>query len=91
MVLELMSRKQGAAMSEIGKATGWQNHTIRGFISGNVTKKMGLAVESFKNEAGERIYRIIPKTIQTPSTAGEKKRQDPVEVLRAALARRGSD
>jgi hypothetical protein len=61
MVLELMSRKQGAAMSEIGKATGWQNHTIRGFISGNVTKKMGLAVESFKNEAGERIYRIFPK------------------------------
>ena len=46
-------------MSEIGKATGWQNHTIRGFISGNVTKKMGLAVDSSKNEAGVRIYRII--------------------------------
>ena len=59
IVLELLRRKQGAAMSEIGKATGWQNHTIRGFISGNVTKKMGLAVESSKSEAGERIYRIV--------------------------------
>jgi hypothetical protein len=59
MVLELLRRKQGAAMSEIGKATGWQIHTIRGFISGNVTKKMGLTVESSKSEAGGRIYRII--------------------------------
>jgi hypothetical protein len=45
-------------MAEIAKATDWQNHSIRGFISGNVTKKMGLAVESSKNEAGERTYRI---------------------------------
>jgi hypothetical protein len=60
MVLELLHRKQGAAMSEIGKATGWQNHTIRGFISRIVIKKMGLAVNSSKNEAaGVRIYRII--------------------------------
>ena len=47
-------------MSEIGKPTGWQNHTIRGFISGNVTKKMGLAVESSKSDADERIYRLVP-------------------------------
>jgi hypothetical protein len=32
-------------------------HSIRGFISGHVTKKMGLRVESTKNEAGERTYR----------------------------------
>ncbi len=46
-------------MSEIGKATGWQNHTIRGFISGNVTKQMGRVVASSKGEAGVRIYRIV--------------------------------
>ena len=45
-------------MAEIAKATDWQNHSIRGFISGNVGKKMGLAVESSKNEAGERTYKI---------------------------------
>jgi hypothetical protein len=56
-VLLLLARKDGATMAEIADATGWQNHSIRGFISGNVTKKMGLVVESSKNEAGERTYR----------------------------------
>jgi hypothetical protein len=58
IVLELLRRKEGATMAEIAKATDWQKHSIRGFISGHVTKKMGLAVESSKNEAGERTYRI---------------------------------
>ena len=58
IVLDLLRRKDGATMAEIAKATGWQNHSIRGFISGNLTKKMGLVVESAKNEAGERTYRI---------------------------------
>ena len=39
------------------KAT-WQNYGIPERISGYVTKKMGMAVESSKNEAGERTYRI---------------------------------
>jgi len=45
-------------MAEIAKATDWQKHSIRGFISGNLMKKHDLPVESFKNEAGERTYRI---------------------------------
>jgi hypothetical protein len=57
IVLDLLRRKDGATMGEIAKATDWQNHSIRGFISGHVTKKMGLTVESTKNEAGERTYR----------------------------------
>lgn len=60
-VLDLMRRKNGATMSEIAKATGWQNHSIRGFISGMVAKRMGLAVESTKNEQGERTYRLAGK------------------------------
>jgi hypothetical protein len=58
LVLELLRRKEGATIAEIAKATDWQNHSIRGFISGTVTKKMGLNVESAKNEGGERTYRI---------------------------------
>ena len=58
MVLEVLRRKKGATIAEIAKATNWQNHSIRGFISGTVTKKMGLIVESVKNEVGERNYRI---------------------------------
>jgi hypothetical protein len=40
------------------KATDWQNHSIRAFISGQLTKRMGLTAESAKNEAGERTSRI---------------------------------
>jgi hypothetical protein len=58
IVLELMGRKQGATTAEIAKATNWQDHSIRGFISGTVTKKLGVAVESSRSEAGERTYRI---------------------------------
>ena len=58
-VLELMKRKEGATLAEIVKATDWQNHSIRGFVSGHVTKKLGLKVESTKSEAGERTYRIV--------------------------------
>ena len=58
-VLELMKRKEGATLAEIAKATDWQNHSIRGFVSGHVIKKMGLKVESTKSDAGERTYRIV--------------------------------
>ena len=59
IVLELMRRKDGATLSEIAKATDWQNHSIRGFVSGHVIKKLGLKVESTKSDAGERTYRIV--------------------------------
>ena len=57
-VLALMRRKNGATLAEIMKATGWQAHSVRGFISGGLTKKMGLKVESIKAKDGERTYRI---------------------------------
>ena len=58
-VLELMKRREGATLVEIAKATEWQNHSIRGFVSGHEIKKLGLKVESTKNAAGERTYRIV--------------------------------
>jgi hypothetical protein len=57
-VLALMCRKQGATAAEIMKLTSWQAHTVRGFISGAVTKKLGLTVESTRAEGKERTYRI---------------------------------
>ena len=59
IVLDLMKRKEGATLAEIAKATDWQNHSIRGFVSGHVTKRLGLKVESTKSEAGERTYKIV--------------------------------
>ena len=59
MFLELLRRTEGAILAEIAKATDWQNHSIRGFVSGHVIKKLGLKVESTKGEAGERTYQIV--------------------------------
>jgi hypothetical protein len=57
-VIELLRRKEGATAAEIAKVTKWQAHSIRGFISGTISKKMKLAVESLRNEQGERVYRV---------------------------------
>jgi integrase/recombinase XerD len=57
-IMALLKRPDGATLKEIMKATGWQAHSVRGFVSGTLTKKMDLPVASFKNEAGERAYRI---------------------------------
>jgi hypothetical protein len=58
IILDLLRRKQGATLAEIGKATGWQAHSIRGFVSGTLMKQMDLPVESFRNALDERTYRI---------------------------------
>jgi len=58
IVLEMLRRKEGATLGQIAKATDWQSHSIRGFISGT-TKKMGLKVESTKRDDGERVYRLL--------------------------------
>jgi hypothetical protein len=61
MVLELIRRPDGASIREIADATQWMPHSIRGFISGGLGKKMGLSVESFKRADGERAYRTAAK------------------------------
>jgi len=57
-ILELLKRPGGATAKELLKATGWQPHSLRGFLSGTVGKKMGLTVTSTKGEDGERSYSI---------------------------------
>ena len=57
-VLDLMKRKSGVTLAEIMKLTSWQAHTVRGFVSGTVGKKLGLNVESFRTKDNERAYRI---------------------------------
>jgi len=43
------------------KVTGWQPHSVRGFLSGAVGKKLGMTVKSVKGEDGERRYSASPK------------------------------
>jgi hypothetical protein len=57
-VLDLLKRPGGATAKELMKATGWQPHSVRGFLSGTVGKKMGLTVTSTKGENGERSYSV---------------------------------
>jgi hypothetical protein len=57
-VLELIKRPGGATMQELMAATEWQPHSVRGFISGTLGKKMGLTVESTKTDDGKRAYSL---------------------------------
>jgi hypothetical protein len=56
-ILELIGRPKGATLAEIMKATDWQAHSVRGFLS-TAGKKRGIEIESSKNDAGERVYQI---------------------------------
>ena len=56
-IMDMIGRAKGATLAEIMKATGWQNHSVRGFIS-IAGKKHGIKIESSKNEAGDRLYKI---------------------------------
>ena len=57
-ILALLRRQGGATLDELISVTGWQAHSIRGFISGALGKKMGLTVESAKREDGGRVYSL---------------------------------
>ena len=56
-VIALMKRAKGTTLAEIVETTGWQKHTVRGFVS-LLGSKGGLKIESAKNAAGERTYRV---------------------------------
>jgi len=55
-ILEMIARAKGATLAEIMKATDWQTHSVRGFIS-TAAKKHSINIESSKNDAGDRVYK----------------------------------
>jgi hypothetical protein len=57
-VLAMLQRANGTTLYDIMQATGWQAHSVRGFISGTLGKKMRLTVASTKGEDGQRRYAI---------------------------------
>lgn len=57
-VLALLQQSGGTTLKRLMKATGWQPHSVRGFLSGTLGKKMGLRIDSRKTDDGERIYNL---------------------------------
>ncbi len=57
-ILDLLKRPGGVTSQQLIKATGWLPHSVRGFLSGTVSKKMGLTVTSTKGDDGARTYSV---------------------------------
>jgi hypothetical protein len=57
-ILDLLKQPGGITAQELSRFTGWQPHSVRGFLSGTVGKKMGLTVTSTKGDDGERNYSV---------------------------------
>jgi hypothetical protein len=58
VLIELLTRAEGATLPQMTEATGWQVHTVRGAIAGALKKKLGLEITSEKQTGADRIYRI---------------------------------
>lgn len=58
-VIRLLKKPKGANIEEICKITNWQPHSVRGFLSGTLKKRMGFVIENEKTTAGGRRYKIV--------------------------------
>lgn len=58
IIVGLLKREGGASLQELMDATGWQKHSVRGFLAGTIGKKMKLTLTSTKKEDGTRVYSI---------------------------------
>jgi hypothetical protein len=65
----MLQSTKGASIAALMEATGWQQHSVRGFLAGVVRKRLGLELESSKAD-GARFYRIVaPSNGQSASVA----------------------
>ena len=58
LIVGLLKRKSGASLEELQRSSGWQAHSVRGFLSGTLKKRMGLRVISAVTDTGVRRYRL---------------------------------
>jgi predicted ArsR family transcriptional regulator len=58
-IMTLLQRKTGASVDELAKATDWQPHSVRGFLSGTLKKKLGLEVANKREEGKPCKYFIV--------------------------------
>ena len=58
IMVELLARTEGATVAEMAAATRWQAHSVRTVLSGTLTRKFGLMIESEKVDGRGRVYRF---------------------------------
>ena len=63
VLIELLSRAEGATLPQMTEATGWQVHTVRGAMAGALKKKLGLEISSEKQTGTDRVYRITTTNV----------------------------
>ena len=63
ILIALLKRPKGASIPELAKASSWQAHSVRGFLSGTLKKKQGLAIASTRDDGKDRRYRIFEHRI----------------------------
>ena len=64
LILAMLHRKQGITIAAVMQATGWQPHSVRGFLTAVVRKKLGLMLVSEKI-GEERVYRIVANDVSS--------------------------
>lgn len=73
-VLSLLRRKEGVSIAAIMKATGWQKHSVHGFLAGVVRKKLSLNLKSAEVD-GKRLYRVVGgKPAKAPASKRKRSR-----------------
>ena len=65
-VLGLLRARNGTTIAAVSEATGWQPHSVRGFLAGVVKKKLGLTLQSENAKSG-RIYRVVGTKKSAPA------------------------
>ena len=56
--LAMLRQSEGVTVADLMAATGWQAHSVRGFLSGTVRKKLGLDLQSSKSNGEARRYHV---------------------------------
>ena len=67
-VIGMLRMPAGATIESMMSVTGWQQHSVRGFLAGVVRKKLGLDLASETTENG-RVYRIDDRKTSSPADA----------------------
>lgn len=70
MVIEALRSKDGVTIDTIMAMTDWQAHSVRGFLSGTVKKKLGLTITRSKDADGQQRYRIVEPASDVRLQAG---------------------